>query len=156
MKLFYNLPLTTHTMTFKPVNQKQSFPELEKDMELWHDMKLKLSKNNKVLFFREWQIWFISMWLNVWFEENWKNYNFSRPVLILKKFSKYVFLWIPTTTSKKEWKFYEYLWEINQKQNYLLLSQIRLYSTKRLLSHIWWVSKNKLLEIKQKIKKLID
>jgi mRNA interferase MazF len=125
-------------------------------MQSWHNEKIKISKNIEIPFFREWQVWYINMWINIGFEENWKNKDFSRPVLILKKFSKDTFLWIPTTTIKKEWKFYDNIWELNWKQNYLLLSQIRLYSSKRLLSNIWWISKSKLIEIKEKIKKLIE
>ncbi len=135
---------------------ENNFTLNDADMENWHKIKSKLIKNNKKLYFREWQIWFISMWLNIWFEENWKNKDFSRPVLILKKFNNDIFLWIPTTSIKKEWKFYDNIWIINNKENFLLLSQIRLYSTKRLLSHIWWISMIKLIEVKEKIKKLIE
>ena len=72
------------------------------------------------------------------------------------KFNKDIFLWIPTTTIKKEWKFYFNIGNIKWKKNFLILSQIRLYSSKRLLKIIWWINKDILKEIKQKISKLIE
>jgi len=122
----------------------------------WNSLKKEINKNDKIPFFRNWQIWYISMWVNIWFEQDWKNDTFSRPVLILKKFNKDIFLWVPTTTIKKEWKFYFNIGNIKWKKNFLILSQIRLYSSKRLLKIIWWINKDILKEIKQKISKLIE
>jgi len=119
-------------------------------------LKQNINKKVKILYFREWQIWYINMWINIWFEEDGKKENFSRPVLILKKFSKDTFLWIPTTSIIKKWKFYYNIGEIKWIQNFLILSQIRLYSSKRLLSHIWWISMEEWKNIKKKINKLIE
>jgi len=126
--------------------------------ENWNKLKQNIdSKNqNTIPFFREWQIWYINMWVNIWYEEDWKNIDYTRPILIIKKFSKDTFLWIPTTTSEKIWKYYYDIWIIWNKNNYLILSQIRLFSSKRLVSHIWWISLINLKDIKQKINKLIE
>ena len=129
---------------------------MKESFDKWCNLKKEINRKNKIPFFRDWQIWYISMWINIWFEQDWKKSNFSRPVLILKKFNKNLFLWISTTTVKKSWKFYDNLWDINWKINYLILSQVRLYSSKRLLSHIWWISRENLKSIKEKINKLIE
>ncbi len=122
----------------------------------WNKLKKEINEKEKNIFFREWQVWYISMWKNIWFEQNWKNKDFSRPVLVLKKFNKNIFLWIPTTTVEKSWKFYFDIWKINWINNFLILSQIRLYSSKRLISIIWGIHKDILKEIKQKISRLIE
>jgi len=129
---------------------------MDENFNKWSNLKKEINKKYKIPFFRDWQIWYISMWINIWFEQDWKKENFSRPVLIIKKFNKDLFLWISTTTVKKYWKFYDNLWDINWKINYLILSQVRLYSSKRLLSHIWWISIEKLKNVKEKINKLIE
>jgi len=122
----------------------------------WNKIKKEIHKKDEIPFFRNWQIWYISMWVNIWFEQDWKNDTFSRPVLILKKFNKDIFLWIPTTTVEKEWRFYFDIWKIRWEKNFLILSQVRLYSSKRLENIIWWIDKDILKEIKQKISKLIE
>jgi len=121
----------------------------------WNIKKKFLNKNDKIPFFREWQVWFISMWENIWFEQNWKNGDFQRPVLISKKFNKDMFFWIPLTKTKREWKFYYELNIIDEFKSYAILSQLKMFSSKRLLSHIWWVDNTILELVKNKIKKLI-
>ena len=129
---------------------------LEEDYNNWNKLKQNINKKNKIIYFREGQIWYINMWINIWYEEDWKKENYSRPVLILKKFSKDTFLWVSTTSIRKKWKFYYNIWEIKWIENFLILSQIRLYSSKRLLSHIWWISIEESKNIKKKISKLIE
>ncbi len=129
---------------------------MQKKFDDWNNLKQKINKKNKIVYFREWQVWYINMWINIWYEEDWKKENSSRPVLILKKFSKDTFLGISTTSIEKKWKFYFNIWEINKINNFLILSQVRLYSSKRLLSHIWWISIEMLKNVKKKISKLIE
>jgi len=129
---------------------------LEEDYNNWNKLKQNINKKNKIIYFREGQIWYINMWINIWYEEDWKKENYSRPVLILKKFSKDTFLWVSTTSISKKWKFYYNIWKIKWIENFLILSQIRLYSSKRLLSHIWWISIEESKIIKKKISKLIE
>jgi len=129
---------------------------LEEEYNKWSKLKQKINKKKNIVYFREGQIWYINMWINIWYEEDWKKDNYSRPVLILKKFSKDTFLWISTTSISKKWKFYYNIWNIKWINNFLILSQIRLYSSKRLLSHIWWISIEESKNIKKKISKLIE
>ncbi len=128
---------------------------MKKDFDKWNILKKEIDNNKNIPYFREGQICFISMWINIWFEQNWKNDNFSRPVLIIKKFNKDIFLWVSLTTKKRISNYIFYIGEFKNKKNYAILSQLRLYSSKRLLSHIWWVTKNINDELKEKITKLL-
>jgi mRNA interferase MazF len=47
--------------------------------------------------FKERDIWWVSIGVNVGFEEDGKHEKFLRPVLILKKFNKELFLGIPNS-----------------------------------------------------------
>jgi len=70
-----------------------------------------------------------------------------------------MFFGIPLSTKIKDGKFYhEFEFSKNGKliTNIALLSQMRLYSTKRLLNKICVVNKNDFEQIKIKFKKLID
>lgn len=127
----------------------------EEKFEKWSELKASLNLRDEIPYFREWQVWFINMWLNIWFEQNWKNENFQRPILIVKKFNKNMILWIPLTKTKRFWKFYKELDIVEEFKSYAILSQIKMYSSNRLLSHIWWISLLELKDIKKKINTLI-
>ena len=123
--------------------------------EKWNKLKIKLNNLNRNINFHEKEIWYISLWENIWFEQNWKGDNFLRPVLVFKKFNKQLFYWIPLTSKKKEWKFY-YKFEFKKWIiSNAILSQMRLYDSKRLFRRYWMISKHFYQELSLKIKKLL-
>jgi len=129
---------------------------MSKNFKDWQIKKEKIQNTTNKVFFREWQIYFTSIWVNVWFEQDWKWKLFNRPVLIVKKFNQNIFYWIPLSTQEKEWKFYfEFEFE-KWKKSYALLSQMKLFDSKRLKLKIWWINKDLLFRIKNKLKKLLD
>ena len=76
-------------------------------------------------------------------------------MIILRKFSSKSFLGIPLTTAEKEGIFYhQFVFKGNI--NSALLSQIRLFDSKRLMNRIGRVSKNDFQHIKEKTIALID
>ncbi|MCG2691376.1 type II toxin-antitoxin system PemK/MazF family toxin [Microgenomates group bacterium] len=92
--------------------------------------------------FKERDIWWISIGVNVGFEEDGKNSNFVRPVLIVKKFNRELFLGIPMSTKiKKDNKYYIQV-SLKGKNVSVMSSQMRVFSSKR----IW----NKLAELDEK------
>ena len=122
---------------------------------IWNKLKINLNDSEKNINFHEKEIWYISMWENIWFEQNWKWNNFLRPVIIYKKFNKQIFYWIPLTSNIKKSKFYynfEYkIW----KNSSAILSQMRLFDAKRLFRRDWMISLNFYNELTIKIKKLL-
>lgn len=52
------------------------------------------------LFFKEGEIWWAYLGLNIGFEIDGKGKDFSRPVLVLKKYNGYSFLALPLSTSQ--------------------------------------------------------
>lgn len=63
----------------------QKFIEL---LKTWGILKSRLSQKDKHILFKEGQIWWCHLGMNLGEEEYGKGPNFTRPVLILKKFSK--------------------------------------------------------------------
>ena len=60
----------------------------------WTKLKIRLHiESKKIVYFYEREIWWASLGENIGFEQNGKDENFSRPVLILKKFNNHL-LWI--------------------------------------------------------------
>lgn len=79
---------------------------MDKDFESWNGLKTKLDETKKDRLFKEREIWWCHLGLNIGHEENGKNSHFSRPILVIKKFNKRLFLAVPLTTQVKENKYY--------------------------------------------------
>ena len=105
----------------------------EKDFDNWIIKKKDCHYVVKVPpLFKERDIWWISVGVNVGFEEDGKNENFARPVLIVKKFNREIFLGVPMSTKIKDNKYYV---PVTVKGNTVsvMTSQIRVFSSKRIL-----------------------
>ena len=73
-----------------------------KDYIKWHEIKKNIEDKNKEQKFRDGEIWWCSLGENVGFEEDGKHDNFERPILVLRKFNKNIFLGLPLTSQKHE------------------------------------------------------
>ncbi|HEY4476399.1 MAG TPA: type II toxin-antitoxin system PemK/MazF family toxin [Candidatus Paceibacterota bacterium] len=86
-------------------------------------------------YFKEREIWWCALGVNVGVETDGKNDNFERPVLLLAGFNKEMAWVLPITSRSNKSRFYYPLEYEGQKQ-WIILSQIRTISTKRLLRKI--------------------
>jgi mRNA interferase MazF len=80
-------------------------------------------------------------------------------VLIFKKFSKELFWGIPLTSSlkNKDKKYYfAFSSPSYEKESVAVLSQIKLFDSKRLVYKIGYIEKDNFLELKNKLIHLID
>lgn len=128
---------------------------MEKDFDSWNKKKKTLN-NRGSFFYHEREVWWCSLGINIGFEQDGKGEDFSRPVLVIKGFSRNVLLCIPLTTKLKEGKYYH---EISLKDNIgrkVILSQIRLIDSKRLEEKICTIDEMQFDAIKQKIIRLIE
>ena len=105
--------------------------------------------------FSEREIWFIKMGLNVGFEQDGKGEEYLRPVLVLKKFNKNIFLGIPLTKIEKDLPFY-HTFQFKGENSTAILSQVRLFDTKRLKFRYGKVSDSDFGMIKEKLIELIQ
>ena len=128
---------------------------MQEEFNKWCELKFRVNKINRVLNFKTREIWYISIWENIWFEQNWKWKYFLRPVIVYKKFNKQLFYWIPLTSKFKDSKFY-YNFEFKKWINSsAILSQMRLFDSKRLVRRYWMISKIFYEELSEKLKKLL-
>lgn len=125
----------------------------------WNEIKIAIEYENIIVGFKERDIFYMSMGKNIGFEQDGKGENFVRPVVVIKGFNKNMFFGIPLSTKMKEGKFY-YKFQFQKKdelvENIALLSQMRLFSTKRLLNKIGVISKEDFIKMKNEFKSLID
>ena len=106
------------------------------------------------MYFRKKEIWWCALGLNIGFEQDGKNNNFERPVLVLKKFNKDVLWILPLTSSNKTGKYY-FQFEYNGNMYSIILSQIRLISSKRLLRKLRMFPDIEFEKIRELVKKLV-
>ena len=106
--------------------------------------------------FHEREIWWASLGLNVGDEQDGKNELFERPVLILKKFNNRVVWILPLTTQSKSGPYYYPLTNPGiSKTSCVILSQMRLISTKRLQRRMGKVSFAQLSVLQNRLTQLL-
>jgi mRNA-degrading endonuclease toxin of MazEF toxin-antitoxin module len=126
--------------------------EKNKDFDTWNELKkrLQISEKAKDFYFSEREIWWCSLGVNLGFEQDGKNDLFERPVLIIRTFNKEV-LWIVPLTSKHKKNKYYYDFDYKGKSQAVILSQVKLISSKRLLRKIWTFPEKDFKKIKELI-----
>ncbi|MCK5285783.1 MAG: type II toxin-antitoxin system PemK/MazF family toxin [Candidatus Pacebacteria bacterium] len=130
------------------------------NFDKWNKKKKILDKkdiDNLKIFFNKREIWWCAVGNNIGLEQNGKGENFERPVLIFKKFNKYVFLGIPLTTKEKNLKLPFYFKLTGAKiESIAVLSQIRLFSSKRLLREIETIKPELFKQLKNQLRIVED
>lgn len=129
---------------------------MKKDFRQWNKLKQRIHETNRHLFYREGEVWWCSLGLNIGFEEDGKGREFTRPVLIIKGFSRQVCLCVPLTSKLKIGKYYHPISLDGTITKRAILSQIRLIDTKRLLRRIGVVDEETFKQIKKAIIQLLE
>lgn len=128
--------------------------ENEKNFDSWNETKKKIHQVPEGLYFRERDIWWVSIGINVGFEEDGKNTQCTRPVLVLKKFSKNVFVGIPLSTTQKTGKYY-FKFSFSGGESTALLSQIRLFDTRRLADKMGRLEDDVFQKLRREVKEIL-
>lgn len=99
----------------------------------WNTVKKRIAdSDHKAPYFKEGDIWWVSIGYNIGYETYGKGKDFARPVLIIRKFNKYLFIGVPLSSIIKENPFYIPI-KYNNKTDSALISQVRSFSSQRLL-----------------------
>ncbi len=127
-----------------------------KNFDEWNKQKKNIDSNSiddLKIFFNKRQIWWCAIGKNIGLEQNGKGENFERPVLVLKKFNKHIFLGIPLTTKNKNINLSFYFKLKGAKvESIAILSQIRIFSSKRLLREIETITPELFNQIKYQLR----
>lgn len=110
-------------------------PERNKHFAEWMNVKDDLHRTGRIPNVKDGDIWWCSVGENVGVEINGKSSLFSRPVLVLKKISRYGFLGVPLTSKEHSGSWYASFVFQDKKQT-AALAQVRTFSVSRLHNRI--------------------
>jgi mRNA interferase MazF len=129
---------------------------MRKNFDKWNEeKKIVDAKNiNVELFFYAREIWWCSVGLNVGVEADGKHENFERPMLIIKKFNADMVWALPLTTQGRADK-YHYKLNHTEIKSFVVLSQLKTISTKRLLRKVGSISESDFREVIIKLQKFL-
>lgn len=103
----------------------------EKHFDEWNEVKKMRHSFGRVPVIKDGEIWWCAMGENVGVEINGKHERFSRPILILKKLSRFGFMGIPLTSQGHEGNWYT-TFVFRGKEQTAVLAQARVMSVSRL------------------------
>ena len=127
---------------------------MNKDFDAWNSIKKGLDNIQKEFFFKEGEIWWMSVGLNIANESCGKGSIFKRPVLVLRKLSGNSFVGLPLSTKEKTGTWFTDIL-VNDQKICVLLYQIRMFSTNRFESRLATLDSNDFKKVKQKLEQLL-
>lgn len=131
------------------------FSKIMKYFSKWNCLKEKLHSRNKEQYFKERDVFWASIGINIGYEQDGKGEIFSRPVPIVKKYGKNIFFGIPLSTQIKEGSFF-FSFDLNLQKSNALLVQGRTYDSKRLENKIGKISQKDFMKLKIKLRELLN
>ncbi len=132
-----------------------------KKFDEWNEVKKDAEHNNRIIGIKPREIFWAKIGENVGYEQNGKGDNFARPVIIVKKLTKELFLGIPLTSSIREDSDYFHPFEYQnttngQVKNTALILQIKVFSIKRLMNRTGIMDKTNFELILEKGKRMFS
>lgn len=126
---------------------------MQKDFDKWNRIKKKIDSESNIpeTFPKEGEVWVSIIGENIGHEQNGNGNDFSRPVLIVKKFNNSMFWCVPLSTKQKSIDFYFNYVDPNNNKVSAILAQMRLISIKRLKRKIYDIDNYTLQEIKMRL-----
>mgnify|MGYP001590471116 CR=1 FL=1 len=124
---------------------------MQKDFDNWNNQKKLIHDAGENKFYHPRDIWWCRLGLNVGYEQDGKDFDFERPVLILKAFGK-ICLVVPLTTSLQKHEYRIPIGLIEEKQATAVLSQMRIVDTNRFSEKIGVLDKNIFGDIQKHIR----
>lgn len=122
-----------------------------KDFQAWSHVKESIQeKTGNLPSYKEREVWWAQLGVNIGDEEDGKGEYFSRPVLIVKGFSKHLVWVLPLTSNSKVGKYY-YSAVINGKTSSIILSQLRILDIRRFTNRIGVLDEQTFGDLKHKL-----
>ncbi len=130
-----------------------------KEYDIWNGLKKKIQFENDELnlnyFPQEGEVWMSSLGKNIGHEQNGSGDNFSRPVLVIKKFNNHMFWCIPLSTKQKSFDFYFNFTDPNNEKVSVILAQLKLISVKRLKRNLYKIDSGTFGKMREKLRNFI-
>ncbi len=130
---------------------------MQKDFDKWNEKKKTINNERELRLYHAREIWWCSLGINVGAEEDGTGEKYDRPVLVLAGLSRKTCLIAPLTSSGEIHKMRIPIGTIDRtkKENSVIISQIRVIDTKRLIYKIGFLNKSIFETITKAIKDLL-
>lgn len=115
--------------------------QLQKPFDEWNFRKktIQSSCSEQAFFYYSREIWWCSLGVNLGVETDGKHEHFERPILVVKKFNENMFWGLPLTSTARQG---QYFCRVKYETGiaWAFLSQLRVFSSKRLIRKVGMVS----------------
>lgn len=128
---------------------------MKKEFDSWNTFKKDMDAKSSKMFCHPREIWWCSLGVNVGFEQNGTGDNFDRPVLVIKGFNEHVFLGVALTGRQKTGKWHFPLGTVDDRQASVVLSQVRIIDTKRLIKKVMTIDQKTFEDLKMALKRAL-
>jgi mRNA interferase MazF len=124
---------------------------MDKDFDRWNKLKKRINAldDERRLFFHEGDIWWVHLGANVGYEIDGKKQDFSRPVVVLRKYNQYSFLALPLTTNSKANRWRVAIGIVGGREAFAVLSQLRNVDSSRLIEKKGHVEAEMIAQLKR-------
>lgn len=113
---------------------------MEKDFQPWCKKKRDIHESTSCPLFKEREVWWCSVGTNVQHEIDGKGVEFSRPVLIVRRYNSDTFLGLPITSKAKSNYWVVPIGEHGVKMQNGIASQVRTLSAARLTRRLFTIT----------------
>jgi mRNA interferase MazF len=127
----------------------------QKDFKGWNRLKIQLQEQHSSPTFQQREVWWCSVGVNLGNEIDGKNQFYNRPVLVIRKFNRFVFYGVPLSTKLKEGNPYYFPIHFKDKSVSALIAQMRLFDSRRLTDPMGKLSQDQFLAVREAIKRLV-
>ena len=130
-------------------------PDRIKEYNKWNEKKktIEFAQEKKILF-KEGEIWWCSIGINVGNEVFGKGEYYSRPVLIIKKLSHNSAIILPLSSKAREGTWFTEIL-IQEEKNWVMLNQIRMTHSKRLIDRLCTIKEEDFTKVRKELKYLL-
>lgn len=126
-----------------------------KKYDEWNKKKKALSTKETEFLFKEGEIWWSSLGLNLGTESFGKGETFRRPVLVIRKLSSETCIVVPLTSKEKTGSWFTGI-NFQGENNWAMLYQIRMIHTKRFQRRLAELDHKDFIRVKEKLENLLE
>jgi mRNA interferase MazF len=129
---------------------------MQKDFDTWNEEKkvINVRQDTPQMFFKEQEIWWSYIGLNVGYEQDGKGDGFVRPILVIKKFGSDTFVALPLTTKTRTRSYLVPCTSLDGVFRQANITQLKTLDVKRLRDRITFASQESFVEIRKAVREI--
>lgn len=121
----------------------------------WNGVKKRTEHRQRTIYPKIRDVWWGRLGCNIGDEQDGKGKEYTRPILILKKFNNNIFLGLPMSSVLKQNKYYVTATLLSGEASSCIISQIRLIDCKRLGGKVGIITTDSFVQIRKAVKDMI-